>query len=559
MAHDPLVGAASSEHAAKPVTPQTVQARSDQVKNNAGGFVFQITPAQQLRRFLILGTTGNTYYQKEEDLTKMNVDAVAAFIKSNPAEALDIIFEISDGGLALRQNPTLFALAMIFKYADLDTRRRAADLAPRIARTGTMVLKLASYIDFLGGWSRVKRRAIANWFLSKNPQSLAYQATKYNQREGWSLRDLLRVSHPATDDQNMKDVFDVICGRKNPMELASIGENALTGSAIASTRETVPEITSVIESYNLPWEALDPKWLNEADVWAQLLNSTGYEALLRNLNRLTYIDYLKPMGANVDRVVNMILNEDEIRKSRVHPFRIYVAARTYAMGRGAKGNKTWTPVPQILAALDKAYLKAFKYVEPTGKRIFHACDVSGSMSGAQTSLPGINCMEAEMALVLPMLAAEPNYFSASFSCSGGRGSGWGRMKEGGNPDEFMRPMNLNPQSGIQASMRVANEHGRTMSGTDCSLPMLYAQKHKLDVDMFVVYTDNETWAGSIQPYQALRDYRNSSGIPDAKLMVVAMTPSPFSIADPKDPGMMDVVGLDASLPQLMSNFAKGNI
>ena len=34
-----------------------------------------------------------------------------------------------------------------------------------------------------------------------------------------------------------------------------------------------------------------------------------------------------------------------------------------------------------------------------------------------------------------------------------------------------------------------------MGGTDCAQPMLYAKRKQLDVDVFIVYTDNETWAG----------------------------------------------------------------
>ena len=34
-----------------------------------------------------------------------------------------------------------------------------------------------------------------------------------------------------------------------------------------------------------------------------------------------------------------------------------------------------------------------------------------------------------------------------------------------------------------------------MGGTDCAQPMLYAKRKKLAVDVFIVYTDNETWAG----------------------------------------------------------------
>jgi 60 kDa SS-A/Ro ribonucleoprotein len=94
-----------------------------------------------------------------------------------------------------------------------------------------------------------------------------------------------------------------------------------------------------------------------------------------------------------------------------------------------------------------------------------------------------------------------------------------------------------------------------MGGTDCSLPMIWAQKQKVDVDTFVVYTDSETWAGSVHPSQALRAYRQARGVP-AKLVVVGMQSNGFTIADPNDAGMLDVVGFDTATPPVISDFAR---
>jgi 60 kDa SS-A/Ro ribonucleoprotein len=93
-------------------------------------------------------------------------------------------------------------------------------------------------------------------------------------------------------------------------------------------------------------------------------------------------------------------------------------------------------------------------------------------------------------------------------------------------------------------------------GTDCALPMVEALKHRWEVDVFVIYTDSETWAGSIHPVQALREYRERMGIP-AKLVVVGMTSNGFSIADPNDSGMLDVVGFDTATPEVIAGFAEG--
>ena len=100
--------------------------------------------------------------------------------------------------------------------------------------------------------------------------------------------------------------------------------------------------------------------------------------------------------------------------------------------------------------------------------------------------------------------------------------------------------------------------GLPFGGTDCALPMLYAIEQEREVDTFVIYTDSETWAGDVHPAQALREYREQSGI-EAQLVVVGMVSNGFSIADPSDPGMLDVVGFDTATPQVISGFAAGRI
>ena len=86
--------------------------------------------------------------------------------------------------------------------------------------------------------------------------------------------------------------------------------------------------------------------------------------------------------------------------------------------------------------------------------------------------------------------------------------------------------------------------------------MLRALEKGLKVDAFVVYTDSETWAGKIHPVQALREYREKTGIA-AKLVVVGMVSNGFTIADPDDGGMLDVVGFDAAAPAVIADFIRG--
>ena len=73
--------------------------------------------------------------------------------------------------------------------------------------------------------------------------------------------------------------------------------------------------------------------------------------------------------------------------------------------------------------------------------------------------------------------------------------------------------------------------------------------------MLIGYTDSETWAGNIHPAQALRQYR-SEFVGDAKAVVVGMTSNGFTLADPNDRGMHDVVGFDTTVPAVIADFVR---
>jgi 60 kDa SS-A/Ro ribonucleoprotein len=53
----------------------------------------------------------------------------------------------------------------------------------------------------------------------------------------------------------------------------------------------------------------------------------------------------------------------------------------------------------------------------------------------------------------------------------------------------------------------------------------------------------------------LKQYRQKSGI-NAKLIVVGMTATEFTIADPNDAGSLDLVGFDSAAPAIMSDFVR---
>lgn len=297
--------------------------RSGQVSNSAAGYVWTVDDWTRLQRFIVLGGEGGSYYASEEKLSIENAKVVLRCIEADGPRAVETIAVVSEAGRAPKNDPALFALALCTARGDEETRQAAMQALPRVARIGTHLFHFVAFVDALRGWGRGLRQAVGNWYNARPARDLAYQALKYQQRDGWSHRDVLRLAHPKAPDEQHQTIYH---------------------------------------------------WMTQG--WAG-------------------------------------------------------------------------PVP------------------------------------------------------------------------------------------------LSPRQRLDDVMKQVAK--MPMGGTDCALPMVWAMEQGVAADVFVVYTDSETWYGQIDPAVALQQYRAKTGIA-AKLVVVGMLANSFSIADPNDAGMLDCVGFDTATP-----------
>ena len=507
---------------------------STQVPNSAGGYAWAVDDWTRLDRFLVLGSEGGTYYIGEQKLTVENAEAVRRCIVSDGPRVVERIVAISEAGRAPKNDPALFALAMCVSFGDLETRRRAFSALPRVARIGTHLFHFANYVDGLRGWGRGLRRAVASWYQDMEPTQLSFQAIKYQQRDGWGHRDLLRLSHPKAQDSRHNAIYKWIVDG----ELVGFGEAMDQIQAFAQAQVSEgKELANLITEFRLPMEAV-PSGKRTKEVWEAALPHLGLTALIRNLGVMTSLGVLaKGQWAANTQVIARLTDPKQLKTARIHPIAVLSALITYNQGRGVRGHKTWETVPDIVDALDHAFYLAFDNIEPTGKRLVLALDVSSSMArcGDIAGVPGLTPRVGAAAMAMVTYKTEGQVALISFQ-------------------DRIVPLDI---SRCQRLMDVVvATSGLPFGRTDCAQPMLWALENKVAADAFIIYTDSETWAGSIHPVQALQQYRRETGIP-AKLVVVGMVSNGFSIADPDDGGMLDVVGMDTSVPQVIDDFVKG--
>lgn len=506
------------------------------VVNNAGGYVFQVNDWDRLDRFLILGSEGNTYYQTAEKLTKENAKTVAGLLETDGLRVVARVVEISDSGRAPKNDPAIFVLAMATSASDLTVRQAALAAIPKVCRTGTHLFHFAQAVEAFRGWGRGLRKAVANWYQEKTVDDLQYQVMKYKQRDGWSNRDLLRLSHPKTTDLTRNALYNWIVKSEN-VDLSTFEGLARLNASEKVLKSTNPEeAVQLIKEHNLPHEVVNKELLNSSVVWEALLQKMPMTAMIRNLGKMSSVGILHELSANEKVVLNVLGNAEQIKRSRLHPLAILVALKTYQSGHGVRGSNTWAVNQRIVDALNEAFYTSFENIQPTGKNHFLGVDVSSSMTyGDIAGMAGITPNVAAAAMALATAKTEPNYMIRGF-CT--------------------QLVDLKITPNLRLDEAVKRTQNASFGGTDCSAAITYATTHKIPVEAFVILTDNDTYAGPIHVFQALKKYRQATGI-NAKLAVVGFTSTGFSIADPSDSGMMDFVGFDSAAPAILADFIRG--
>lgn len=498
-------------------------------KNAAGGFAFNIDDWTRLDRFLILGAEGGTYYVGEGQLTRGNAAVVLRCVKQDGVRVVNRILDVSDKGLAPKNDQAIFALALCAKTGDDKTRSLAYKVMPQVCRTGTHLFQFVEAIDGLGGWGRGARNAVGRWYTEKDAEKLAYQLVKYRQRGGWTHRDVLRLAHPKPDEAGL---LSYAVGKNEALLSLPVTVQSYERAKAA----TVPELVTLITDFNLPREAIPTEYVSDPRVLEALLQKMPATALLRNLGNLTKAGVIAPFSDGAKRAIQLLSDAESLAKARVHPMAVYLALMTYASGQGQRGSGAWTPVQPVVDALNDAFYATMGNVTPSGKRLLIVLDTSGSMRSSYsggTLLQSPIAKAAAMALICAR--TESDYLIIGV-------------------DTQIQQVGITPSMRLDSAINEAARHGG--GGTNLELPYGFLRVNDYNVDGIVLFTDSETWAGSRHAVTTLGEYRRRI-THDVRNAVVSMTATGHSVGDPQDPLTLQVVGLDASLPNTLSAFMRG--
>lgn len=509
-------------------TPQTspIFGRTDMIENNAGGYVFKISPQEQLERFLLLGTENGSYYAGEQKLTEDNAKSIINYVKTNGLKVVSTVVDFAVNRKAPKADAGLFVLALAATYGDEATKKDAYYEIANIATTATQLFTFVSNIQNLRGWSRGLRKGVSRFYTGRTPEQIAYQMIKYRSRSGFTHKDVLRLCHASSVDKAQNSLFGYAVGKVSALEVNSVLVSAFEA---AQNESDIKTLLALISENALTWEMIPTDKLNNSEILTALLEKMPVHALIRNLNRFSYNGMTNGITETVKTIVSKLTNEDLVKKARVHPVMVINSMLTYSNGHGDKGNKTWDVNQNIVDALGTTYELALKNLVPTNKNILVAVDVSGSMNH---SVGGTSMLASQLSNVLAatLLKSEPNAEVILFDTQA-----------------------YHADFGRRSSIDEVLKKSRNGGGTDCSLPFKYSLEFKKKFDAIVILTDSETWAGNSHGVQVLEQYRKSIN-PDVKVVEVALVANPHTTLPTDDKNVVRTVGFDSGVLDIINKF-----
>ena len=260
---------------AGPIIPPVNELPPDagQVRNEAQGYSYVVKKLERVKRYIVLGTEGGTYYATEKEGREDNVKCVLALLKENNHVdgLLNMLEQYSKEGRATKEDALLTALMTCVMYDDKNIQKKAYEKVVSICNIPT---KLFRFIELCQqhikkhprpkivqpvskavsqqrskkrknepvetsdlvieeapnkkkpkkkvvktgrstGWGRMRRTSISAFYTDSNkcPERLLYLLTKYKNRHNWSHKQVLGYAHPkfAKDDDDKITKELILC------------------------------------------------------------------------------------------------------------------------------------------------------------------------------------------------------------------------------------------------------------------------------------------------------------------------------------------------------------
>ena len=489
--------------------------------NREGAPSYRRSLKEQVLCVLTTGNLHGTFYASAREIAREAVEVLVEMRHADPAFLARALVYARSVGL----QKTLPTLGLVILSGGAGRSKKAFECAfPHVIKTPD---DLRSFVEICKSGVIRGRKGLGGMTVASVREFLRgmseYHVLKYGSAvsEGVTLRDILRLSHPAPADASCAERFAwLVRGREGLGEHPELNRQirALEALKIADTEDAQ---VALIREGRLPFEVVVPSLKSTTPaIWSELLRQAPYLNLLRNLVTFTRHGVFQSEDS-VRYAVEKLTNPQAVRHSKVLPFRFFDAWKAYVATDGFDA--------RIADALRAALELSFVNMPSFGTRtIAIAPDTSGSMSGVISGRSGTRYIDiAGIMSGACLKRVEERAILLPFDT---------RIHEA---------RDVSKRDDILVTAKKLARYGG--GGTAVGAPVEHLLGRKIKVDALIGITDQEDWAHG-RGYSCSGDfltlwrrYRTEIA-PEARAFLVTIAPYRDAVAPAREKGVHFIYG-----------------
>lgn len=448
--------------------------------NRAGGKAYQLSAKQALAQYAATGCFGNVYYASAET----QLDELLEIVKGCAPEYVAKCAMYSRERGFMKDMPA-FLTAYLTAVKAANNVRVGMSLAEKVFKrvidNGKMLRNFVQIMrsDVLGRKSlgTAPRRMVRNWLDSKSCDYL-FRATVGNDP---SLADVIKMVHPKPRDAERAALYGYLTGRPQGGVLVEQTGDRKGYECKGWRVQDLPKLVLDYEDFkarredgnvevpDVPFQMLDALPLS-TEQWTTIARHARWQMTRMNLNTFKRHGVLDD-PETVQLLAERISSKEEVERARCFPYQLLVAYKSVASDM---------PI-ELKNALQDAMEHATANVPKIDGKVVVCPDTSGSMHG--TPVTGARkgatskalCVDVAGLVAACVLRQNQDARILGF-------------------DTRLFDMRPNPRDSVMTLARQIASVGGW--GTNTSLPLHYMNEQKIEADLVVYVSDNESWADS---------------------------------------------------------------
>lgn len=482
------------------------------VRNEAGGQAYQLTPKQALAQYVMTGCLNTTFYAQAEQ----QLDWVLQYSNQVDAKFIAQLAVYARQQGYMKDMPALLVAVLANKDLKLFSQ-----VFPQVIDNGKMLRNFVQMIR--SGQSGRKslgsrpKKMVQNWLAQRSVDQLFHAAVGQSP----SLADIIKMVHPHPTEANRAALYGYLIGR--PVNTADLPEIVRQFEQFKQGEiNEVPEV---------PFQMLTALSLSAAE-WQAIARQAPWQMTRMNLN--TFARHGVYTNAALTRqLANRLRSAELIKKARVFPYQLMTS---YIML-----DKT---VPSVIKdALQQALEIALTHVPRLKAKVYVCPDVSGSMQMPVTgyrkgATSVVRCVDVAALLAVAIVRTNRQANILPFDT---------------------QVYEFKPRQGVLHNAQQLAQFGG--GGTNCSLPLQLLNQQRAKADLVIYISDNESWAdryhgrgtGMMAQWQQFQK-RN----PKARLVCLDIQPYGTVQTQPR-PDVLHIGGFSDAVFKILPCFVNGQL